>query len=526
MPLRALALTLTLCLSTAGPALAQSGRPAAPQVTTAFGTLPYADTYDVEIGLKAPTFAGVYVNGPQLIIQVTDDRPASRAAVLKVLLEHRGADLKAQGLDTERPRFEVVQYSALQLAQAKDAASGIRGWTSIGVSHQHNQVIVALTLPEYLQPAQAHLKAQGIPLDIVVFSVPRPEALPARTTWSVPHRTALQVPNQVAQGDILPINFWFTFTGGAPLDFDAGLCGSLKWQVKDAAGKVVRPVPGNVSCADVRVIKRLQPGASVNLTRPDPANPGEYWDLRDPFGKRLPPGQYTLQAAFGQGTQVLRPDDVSFTILPPAPDGGVEQALKAFWFGNSLGAPERTPRFLIRSGLQLLELAVPDLRAQRAIEREAREKGVSLARVRFIRLPQHQVPPAGQTAQAALKASDLSVREDRQSTFDFRLNVPAAIRLLPLAQSCEFIVVVLNTAGEVVDGRRQTRFFPREADDQAACPRDDTLHLNLFSSWNGRLTDGQLAPAGRYQVRAGLRVTRKDGWIEWLSAPPAWLEVK
>ncbi|MDL2345049.1 hypothetical protein QOL99_12930 [Deinococcus sp. MIMF12] len=524
MPMRALALTLMLCL---GPAALAQAFPAAVQRSSATSsTLSTTETTDVQVGLKAPTFAGLYVEGPQLVIQVTDDRPASRAAVLKVLLEHRGADLKAQGLDTERPRFEVVQYSALQLAQAKDAASGIRGWTSIGVSHQHNRVIVALALSEYLQPAQAHLKAQGIPLDIVVFSVPRPEALPAHTTWSVPHRTALQVPNQVAQGDILPINFWFTFTGGAPLDFDAGLCASLKWQIKDAAGKVVRPAPGNVSCADVRVIKRLQPGASVNLTRPDPASPGEYWDLRDPFGKALPPGKYTLQAAFGQGDRVLRPADVGFTILPAAPDGGVEQALKAFWFGNSLGAPERTPRFVTRNGMQLLELAVPDLRAQRATEREAREKGISLARVRFTRLPQPQIPPVGRAAQATLTVSDLSVREDRQSTFDVRLNVPAATRLLSLAKSCEFIVVVLNPAGEAVHGRRQTRFFPREEGDQAACPRGDTLHLNLFSSWNGRLTDGQLAPAGRYQVRAGLRLTRKDGRIEWLSAPPAWLEVK
>ncbi|GAA5514582.1 hypothetical protein Dcar01_03338 [Deinococcus carri] len=61
---------------------------------------------------------------------------------------------------------------------------------------------------------------------------------------------------------------------------------------------------------------------------------------------------------------------------------------------------------------------------------------------------------------------------------------------------------------------------------QEVCPRGDTLHLGLSSYWNGRLSDGQLAPAGRYQVRAGLRVTRKDGRTEWLSAPATGLEVK
>lgn len=523
--LRALALTLTLCLSTAGPALAQTASPAVQRVTTAFGTLPYADTYDVEIGLKAPTFAGLYVNGPQLIIQVTDDRPASRAAVLKALLEHRGTDLKAQGLDTDRPRFEVVRYSALQLAQAKYAARGIRGWTSIGSGNKQNRVTVSLSLPAYLEPAQAHLKARGIPLGIVVFSVPKPEVLPARTTWNVPHRTALQIPRQVAQGDLLPISFWFTFTGQAPLEFNRGLCGSLRWQVKDAAGKVVRPVPGNVACAEALFTARLKPGESLNLTRPDPAGPGVYWDLRDPLGKALPPGRYTLQAAFGHGDRVLRPADASFTILPAAPDGGVEKAVRAFWFGNYLGAPERTPRFLTRNGVQLLELAVPDLRAQRAIEREAREKGISLARVRFTRLPTPQVPPSGQAAQATLKVSALLGGEQRQSHFDLKLNREAATRLIPLAKSCEFITAVLNPAGELVDWSHQTR-FARMRGGEEACPRGDTLHLGLSGFWNGRLTDGQLAPTGRYQVRAGLRVTRRDGRVEWLSAPVAWLEVQ
>lgn len=522
---RALALTLMLCLGPAGPALAQAAPPAAPRVTTAFGNLPYADTYDVEIGLKAPTFAGVYVDGPQLIIQVTDDRPASRAAVLKALLDRRGADLKAQGIDTDHPRFEVVRYSALQLAQARYAARGIRGWNSIGSGNRQNRVTVSLSLPDYLEPAQAHLRARGIPLGIVEFSVPKPEALPARTTWNVPHRTALQIPRQVAQGDLLPISFWFTFTGEKPLEFNAGLCSQLRWQVKDAAGKVVRPVPGNVACAEALFTARLNPGQSINLTRPDPAGPGVYWDLRDPFGKALPPGKYTLQAAFGQGDQVLRPADVGFTILPAAPDGGVEQVVKAFWFGNYLGAPERTPRFVTRNGGQLLELAVPDLRAQRAIEREAREKGISLARVRFTRLPQPQVPPVGRAAQATLRVSDLVGGEQRQSHFDLKLNREAATRLIPLAQSCEFITAVLNPAGELVDWSRQTRFV-RMRGGEEACPRGDTLHLGLSGFWNGRLTDGQLAPAGRYQVRAGLRVTRRDGRVEWLSAPAAWLEVR
>lgn len=522
---RALVLTLALGVGAVGPALAQSAPPAAPQVTTAFGTLPYADTYDVEVGMKAPTYAGVYVDGPRLIIQVTDDRPASRASVLKALLEHRGQDLKSQGIDTDHPRFEIVRYSALQLAQAKYAARGIRGWNSIGAGNKQNRVTVSLSLPEYLEPAKAHLKARGIPLGIVVFSVPKPEALPARTTWNVPHRTALQIPRQVVQGDILPISFWFTFTGQAPLKFNAGLCSQLRWQVRDAAGKVVRPTPGDTLCAEALLTAQLKPGESINLTRPNSASPGVYWDLRDPLGKALPPGRYTLQAAFGRGDQVLRPADVGFTILPAAPDGGVERAVQAFWFGHYLGAPERTPRFLTRNGLQLLELAVPDLRAQRAIEREAREKGIALARIRFTRLPQPQVPPDGRAAQATLKVSDLGVREDRQSHFDLKLNREAATRLIPLARSCEFITAVLNPAGEVVDWSRQTRFV-RMRGEEEACPRGDTLHLGLSGFWNGRLTDGQLAPAGRYQVRAGLRVSRGDGRVEWLSAPAAWLEVR
>lgn len=527
MPLRPLSLTLALLLGLgfSGPVLAQPSPPAVQRVTTAFGNLPYADTYNSAVSLQAPTFAGVYVNGPQLVIQVTDDSPASRAAVLKALLEHRGADLKAQGLDTEHPTFEVVRYSALQLAQAKYAARGIRGWSSIGTGNKENRVMVSLTLPEYLEPAQAHLKARGIPEGIVKFSVPEPENLPARTTWQVPHRTALQVPKEVAQGDILPINFWFTYTGQAPLEFNSGLCSLLKWQVKDAAGKVVRPIPGNVACAEALFITRLKPGESVNLTRSQPETPGVYWDLRDPFGKALPPGQYTLQAAFGRDDRALRPEDVTFTILPPAPDGGVEKALKAFWFGGYLGAPERTPRFLTRNGVQLLELKVPDLQARRAIEREAQEKGISLARVRFVGLPTPPLPPVGIPAQATLKVSDLGSGEQRQSNFDLKLNAQAATRLIPLAKSCEFITAVLNPAGEVVDWSLQTR-FPRMRGEMEACPRGDTLHLGLSSSWNGRLSDGQLAPTGRYQVRAGLRVARRDGRVEWLSAPADWLEVK
>lgn len=57
---------------------------------------------------------------------------------------------------------------------------------------------------------------------------------------------------------------------------------------------------------------------------------------------------------------------------------------------------------------------------------------------------------------------------------------------------------------------------------EETCPRGDTLHLGLSGFWNGRLTDGQLTPAGQ----DGLRVTRRDGHVEWLSAPTAWLEVR
>ncbi|WP_221088787.1 hypothetical protein [Deinococcus aquaedulcis] len=522
--MKRLALVLTLALGLAGPVLAQRA-PSPLRVTTSLGTLPYTETPDTAVALQAPTFAGLFVNGPQVVIQVTDTGAASQAAVLGALHERRGPELAAQGLTLEGARFELVRYSALELAQARYAAWGIRGWNSIGTGNRENRVKVSLSLPEYLEPAQAHLRAQGIPLDLVTFTVPQPRALPLRTTWTVPHRAALQVPRVVAQGDILPINFWITSTGAAPVDLDVGLCSALRWQVINARGQVVRPAPGDNICPSVLQMARLKMGESINLTRPEPQTPGVYWDLRDPSGSLLPPGTYTLQAAMQQGTQVIRPADVPFTVRPAAPDGGVEAAIRAFWFGHYLGAPEREPRFVIRQEVQLLELAVPDDRAKRALMREAQDKGISLARVRFVRQPTPPVPPVGQATQATLKVSPLVGGEQRQSHMDLRLNPRAATQLIPQAVRCEFVTVVLNAGGEVVDWTRQTRFSRLRLGPPEACPRGDTLHLGLSTSWNGRLSDGQLAPPGRYQVRAGLQLIQNGGRVAWLSAPAGWLTV-
>lgn len=92
-------------LTALAPLLLLGGLPLAPAsvtlaapapVTTSLGTLPITPGDDnAALALKAPAFAGLWVNGPGVVIMVTSTDEAARRTVLNEVRRTRGQDLSA-----------------------------------------------------------------------------------------------------------------------------------------------------------------------------------------------------------------------------------------------------------------------------------------------------------------------------------------------------------------------------------------------------------------------------------------------
>lgn len=540
-PPHLLALGLTLLLGVQ----AQSGTPAQPAVspapprpatslgpgklTTSFGTRP-ADTSDrdVRVALRAPGFAGVWVNAPGIMIAATTTDPAARRAILKAVTEIYGRETLEvnTGNVLEAARFTRVKYDALQLAQVRYLAHTFRGWQSIGVDVKANRVRVDLSLPAYRAPAEALLRTRGIPLDTVALNAPPSPLLPQQTTLAHPLKAWLKVPAGVAQNDILPLVMPVQNLGQTDLNLNI-MC-AFDFQVKSAAtGKVVRPVPAPGACPSMAASITVKPGETKNVLVSAWSNDVPFsWDLKDPQGQPVPPGKYVLQLAYGQGQWAIRPADVAFTVLPPAKDGGLRAVLDALPGYVMPEEPERRSVYTLREGVQRLQVTVPDERARQAVLGMLRARNVPAARVDFVVTPTPPVPPAGSDTQMELRVSGLGSARNPQQNFETQIQLDAAKRLIPGARACELVFMVRRVkGGEVVYASSQTTFAPhRSADGPQKCVTGATL--TQHGNWRGRLTDGRPVLAGQYEVRAGLRVTGRDGRVTWLSARPQVITLK
>lgn len=487
-----------------------------PAVTTSFGTLPVTPGDDnAAIALKAPAFAGLWVNGPGIVIMLTSTDEAARQKVLNEVRRTRGHDLSTQGYRLDQARFVMGKYNAVQLSQARYLARGLTGWNSIGVDVMANKLSIEFRLPEYRDQAAAFFRARGIPAAALLLSAPPSPTLPAKTTFPQPLRARLVVPREVAQGDLLTLSLPVTNTGTKPLSLNL-VCSFEYMVVRADTGRVVRPVPAPGACPSIAAGLTVKPGETGDALTPVWTSVfPPHWDLKDIYGQFVPPGKYILKAAHGTGDRAIRPPDVTFTVLPMAKDGGVLRPLQVLAPTPTVQSIRGTARFEVVGGVQRLSITVPDARARAAVEALAREKGVSLARVTVHVAPPAPLPPPGPPGEAELKVRAWTAPQGVAYDLALKLLNPAAGRNLPGARECTFVAVVRRVdTGEVV---YSTRRFPNSRANH--CPTGASLHLSLDAQWDGRLSSGRLAPAGRYEVRAGVRIVRANGGVAWLSAP-------
>ena len=486
-------------------------------VKTSFGVLPVTPgDDDAALALQAPAFAGLWVEGGGVALAVTSTDPAARRQVLSEVKKQRGVSLNQTGHTLAAPRFVPVKYNAAQLSQARFLARGLRGWDEIYVDVKANKLHIAFQHAAYRQQAAEFFRQKGIPADalnLVAAASPSP-TLPPRSTLNQPHRAALNVPAQVAQGDILPLSFKLTNTGSKPISLAQG-CFTFKYRVLNATtGAEVRPVPAPGACAQVGspplVVAPSQTGELVAQGRWP-----VFWDLLDTHGQVVAPGKYVLQAAYGEGKTAVRAPDVTFTVLPATPASTMRKALQVFPPARTVQSIEYDVKFAVQSGVPKLLLTVPDARAREAVQALAKKEDVSLARLNIWVKPAPPLPPVGQPQAAELQLSRWP--SPQGVSFGLRLR-PLNMAAVEGAKNCTFVAAVRDArSGEVVFARQS------QASSRANhCPARAGERLD--ASWNARRSDGTLAPASKYEVRAGLLITGADGQTRWLSAAPQTLD--
>ncbi|WP_261663928.1 hypothetical protein [Deinococcus sp. Marseille-Q6407] len=293
--------------------------PVIPLASTSFGWHFYAPSQETAIARRAPSFAEMWGSNGQgpWVIRLTEDTPANREDILQALQAVKGHDYRGHV-----KRWEPVKYSALELAQARVVAAGGKGVNGVGQLWRENWVTADLELPHHVPAAQERLRRAGIPLDAVHFRAVPPREVAPRTTWDASFRAWLEAPEQVGGRTPLTFILWFENTGQQDLEFvfEPGRCGTLVWQVVNESGEVVRPQPAGGTCTTNSIgPTRVAAGKRVALVDPQQDSRREVsWDLRDPFGKRVPAGRYTLQASFptgfGGNVEQVRLPDVSFEV--------------------------------------------------------------------------------------------------------------------------------------------------------------------------------------------------------------------
>ncbi|MGY2897108.1 hypothetical protein [Deinococcus sp. UYEF24] len=503
---------LLLCALLSGPALAQSAQP------TSIPVLPQsqvqrldADELNAEVARRAPAYGGFYVKDGVLYVFVTSNDPARRQAAVRELFALQGDSLQRRGFNPASVVFLPGQFNAVQLLNAKEVARNIPGGQGIDIDETRNRVVVVLDFPEWQQQqAQAFVDQEDLLPGIVVFSAPPPGKLPEGPTFPAPHRARLDVPAQVAQGDVLTIELEVTNLSPQALTLEHGSCAFYVEVLDAVTRKAVLPIPGAFVCiSDLRQTV-IPAGGTVALA-------GREWNLRTPAGTLLPPGRYVVRAVFQVGAldmENIRPPDQPFEITAGKPGTGtagvrdiLQDGALGILFRARLGEEEKR---------QVVFVTVPDARAQTAVVQLLQTKNLSLDRVRFQTVPRIQVPQGPGDGPASLEVQDQI--SPYASAFGFVLNADLKTWLAQGAWRCQFVTQVIDQrTREVVGGWPSPgpESGPRSCEYPGAPPG-----FPWRGQWDGRRSDGKDAPAGTYEIRAGLKVTLRSGRIVWLLAPP------
>lgn len=501
---------LLLSLALTGQALGETfPRPAMPlaQAAPRFQT---PDESNAEIAQKAPAFGGSYPKEGALYVVVTSPDPLARQAAVRELFAAQGEELRRQGFTPEQVVFVPGQFNAAQLLAAKEIASGIPGGQSIDIDEVRNRVVVELLLPGMETRAGAFLAGQHLPAGIVVLRAAPPGKLQEGPTFAPPHQARLDLPAHVAQGDTLQVELKVSNPAAETLVLEHGAC-AFRLEVLDArTGEAVLPIPGALICTSELRRTVIPARGTVTLA-------AEEWDLRRPSGALVTPGRYVVRASFGVGAleqEIIRPPDQTFEVTAGNPASGTAQVrdvLRDGAYGITFQA-----RLGEERGQQVVFVTVPDTRASAAVGRLLRERNLPLTRVRFRVRPPLRVPQGPGQGEAQLKVETFSF--PRSTQYDFELQADLAPWLARGAWRCELVVNVLDRkTGEVVEAWPAFDLSPQP---HPCSEKGVPLPYPWRASWDGRRLDGATALAGTYEVRAGLRVSLRDGRVIWLLARP------
>ena len=502
---------LLLCALLSGSALAQGASPASVPV------LPQAqvqrldpDQLSAEVARRAPAYGGFYPKDGVLYVFVTSPDTAQRQAAVRELFALQGDSLRRRGFSPAGVVFLPGQFNAVQLLNAKEVARNIPGGQGIDIDETRNRVVVVLDFPEWQQQqTQAFLDQQGLPPGIVLFSAPPPGKLPEGPAFPAPHRARLDVPAQVAQGDVLSIELKVTNLSPQALTLEHGSCAFYVEVLDAVTRKAVLPVPGNLTCITILYQTVLHAGGTVALA-------GQEWNLRTPAGTVLTPGRYVVRAVFqvgALGMENIRPPDQAFEVTAgKAGTGtsGVRDVLRDGALGILFQA-----RLGEEGKRQVVFVTVPDARAQAAVLQLLQTKNLSPDRVRFQIVPRPQVPQGPGDGPARLEVQ--SQISPHASAFGFVLSADLKTWLAQGAWRCQLALQVIDPrTREVVGGWPPSG---PESGPQFCGNNRDQQGFPWRGQWDGRRSDGKASPAGTYEVRAGLRVTLRGGKVVWLLAP-------
>lgn len=501
---------LLSCALLASPALAQGTRPSTPAARPqSQAPRLNVDELNAQIARTAPAYGGFFVKDGTLYVFVTSTHPAQRQAAVRELFAVQGKALQDRGLRPEGVVFLAGQFNAAQLLNAKHIAGGISGVQSIDIDETRNRVVVELLFPEMQPRAQVFLEGQDLPPGIVVFQAPPPGQLPEGPALLTPHRAFLAVPARVAQGDTLTLELKVTNLSPEALRLEHGSC-AFWLEVLDATTRrVVLPLPGAKVCLLDLHLTTIVAGGTVTVASRE-------WNLRTPAGDLLPPGRYVARAAFGVGlrdNKIIRPPDQVFEITAGTPGVGTARVRDVL--------RDRADGIIFQAGLaeergqQVVLVTVPDRRAQTAVLQLLRAQTLPLNRVRFRTTPWLQVPPEAGDGSARLKVE----RQNGRTAPHFAFELMADLTLWQPqgAWRCQFIAQVVDQRTQDVVGGWPS--FDQRKGTFGCADTGAPLGLPWRGFWHGRRSDGSAVPAGRYEVRAGLKVTLHSGRIIWLLAP-------
>ncbi|WP_174367029.1 FlgD immunoglobulin-like domain containing protein [Deinococcus sp. JMULE3] len=112
------------------------------------------------------------------------------------------------------------------------------------------------------------------------------------------HSANLSGPGSLRAGEATTWTFTLSNLDEQTIDLQHGAC-DVRFEVLDAAGKVVRANPTNTVCTMQLVMTDVAPGETMDVQ-------DIRWDGRNSAGRALPAGEYTIRAVFsGAGVRIM-----------------------------------------------------------------------------------------------------------------------------------------------------------------------------------------------------------------------------